>query len=83
VSIKDATKPERVHQGERFLEAARTLGGGASAEEFAELVKTIAAARRAARGENAEKTKRRLSDRSSSGSDAAPDDDDALAQRLT
>jgi hypothetical protein len=45
VSSNAGTKSKGLHQSERFLEAANTLGGGASAEGFAELVEMIAAAR--------------------------------------
>jgi hypothetical protein len=45
VSSNAGTKPKGHHQSERFMEAAHTLGGGATAEGFAELVKMIAAAR--------------------------------------
>jgi hypothetical protein len=45
VSSNAGTKPKGFNQSERFMEAALTLGGGASAEGFAELVKMIAAAR--------------------------------------
>ena len=57
------TKPARVHQSERFLEAACTLGGGASAEGFAELIEAIAAAR-PPRKVKTPKKRRRRNDRS-------------------